>query len=317
MAMMCKRYVDSAEGHVFSFTAERHIDRIQLSIKARHMRSIIDKFASKIPRTNKYDASKDRMITLFRDDSLKVEVVEYGAKNATDPRKKMWCSVRLQDPRIDSQLYLINNILHGIPQEDRSLKCVEFALDITPSDPGRIRDLHRFIAQHITLNRCRPALVREEENSFTFNPYNRDNVQLITYLIPKDSASESIRLELRLYREHLLRRYSRYLSFNSPIEQFVSPLSPSYVTFRDPLIDDPFPMKRKSISKLTTLRSKIVSGLKLTRVQTIPEEWCVQNQVAMFRHAVKSLGIKHRDVNRYFPKRPDILEGLRNGCLRF
>uniref|UniRef100_I2PZ22 Uncharacterized protein n=1 Tax=Desulfovibrio sp. U5L TaxID=596152 RepID=I2PZ22_9BACT len=301
---------------IVEFRAERHIDKIQLSIKDRCRYDIIARLSSKANRITKYDPLKDRMINAFKSDVLNAEVTEYYAKNGSKPGQKAWCSVRLYDPTEESQALLINDIISSVPKEERFVKCIEFALDLSPYDTKHIHLFHRYIARHLTLKNSQPALVRKAGNSFTFNPQNRDNIQVITYLIPKNEVPQGLRIELRLYREHIARRYPGYALFNSPIQGFVNPLSSSYIIFRNPIIESPFPIKRKEIAQQSILRKRISLGLTLGRVDAVQKEEFVQDQISVFRHLARSLGIKHRDINYYFPKRPDILQQLTLGRLQ-
>lgn len=304
------------KGFWVQFGSKRHIDKIQISVKSCHRHEIIERLSSIAHKQPRQDHQHDRRLTLFRSDALIADVCEYDASKDVSSAKKIWSSVRVYDPTDESQELLISNIFRNVPTEDRFTKCIEFALDFYPIESVNLPAMHRFITRHLTLKNSHSIIARKNENSFTLNPDNRKNIQVITYLNPKEAGPKSLRIELRLYRDHIARRYPQYASFDSPIKEFVSPLDESYIVFRDPLINHPLPHKDKEFKAASTLRRKASLGLMLQHLKTIQNEEFVQNQIAMFRHLANSMNVKHRDINRYFPKRPDITQQLCQGNLR-
>ncbi len=212
----------------------RHIDRIQLSVKARFYDVVINGLEKSLcPLVQKYKYEKRQDIKKFRKKNIKINVIRYAGDRGHEAQ---WFVINLFDPDEECQK-LINTIL-AVPisldcSANRivSLSQIEFAFDFYCTDRKDQRLLLEAIQHTAVLTGMREGAYRKLES--TVYQGNKGNVRTgskgLTIYDKRTKTSSIVRMELRLNRPFLLR---------NGMNVDLLPLSPDlidifdYVTFK-------------------------------------------------------------------------------------
>lgn len=214
------------------FTSKAKIDKIQLSIGKKHFKTMKDNCDKHLTFVDlKYIPKDDREIFQYRIGMLRVDLVRYAAKNpSSDPKKKIWTSLKMYNPTIEQQEFVLNNILYSIPTQRgcRHLTNIELALDIFPKNTRDLPAILRTLTSYATIKYARGDNIKAIGNSFKIGD-SKDNASMILYPKPKEAPYQYVRIEMRLYNDSIPKLFKDNRHYIHPITE-IDPLN--YIVFR-------------------------------------------------------------------------------------
>jgi len=137
------------------------IDRIQISIDSRCLAPCISEFTSEFDYRGKHLDDDANWVWEFICYGCRVQLVKYEHEN---PLRRMWSSVRIQDPTKRAQEKVAEIIIMaldslGLSHDHASVKQVEFALDFVPTYPAMLRKLTHYLQSTVTMRHGRASSV--------------------------------------------------------------------------------------------------------------------------------------------------------------